>query len=88
MCQNKKLKQENEKLKKDNVKEKLKEYNPEIVKSVTFAEEPIEKMTQIQVVYNKVDLYTAKLMAKKIGGNVKLVESNKMNNRIVVVSKN
>ena len=25
---------------------------------------------------------------KKIGGNVKLVESNKMNNRIVVVSKN
>lgn len=70
------------------ITEKLKEYNPEIVKSVTFAEEPIEKMTQIQVVYNKVDLYTAKLMAKKIGGNVKLVESNKMNNRIVVVSKN
>ena len=70
------------------ITEKLKEYNPEIVKSVTFAEEPREKMTQIQVVYNKVDLYTAKLMAKKIGGNVKLVESNKMNNRIVVVSKN
>ena len=70
------------------VTEKLKGYSPEIVKSVTFAEEPIDKMTQIQVVYNKVDLYTAKIIAKKIGGNVKLVESDKMNNRIVVVSKN
>ena len=45
-------------------------------------------MTQIQVVYNKADLYTAKLIAEKIGGDIKLVESDKMNNRIVVVSKN
>lgn len=70
------------------VTDKLKGYNPEIVKSVTFAEEPIDKMTQIQVVYNKADLYTAKLIAEKIGGDIKLVESDKMNNRIVVVSKN
>lgn len=70
------------------VTDKIKEYKPEIVKSVTFAEEPIDKMTEIKVVYNKVDYYTAKLIAKKLGGNVKLVESEKMNNRIVVVSKN
>lgn len=70
------------------VTDKIKEYNPEIVKSVTFAEEPIEKMEDIRVVYNKEDLYTAKIIAKKLGNNVKLVESDKMNNRIVVVSKN
>lgn len=70
------------------VTDKIKEYKPEIVKSVTFAEEPIDKMTEVKVVYNKADYYTAKLIAKKLGGNVKLVESEKMNNRIVVVSKN
>lgn len=73
------------------VTDKLSGYKTEIVKSVTFAEQPIDKMEDIQVVYNKADIYTAKLIESQLlslGKKVKLVESDKMNGRIVVVSKN
>ncbi|MDO5088686.1 MAG: LytR C-terminal domain-containing protein [Leptotrichiaceae bacterium] len=70
------------------VSEKIQGYKPKTVKTTEFKGEKLDGINDIKVFYNPADIYTAKLIAKNIGGGVKLIADNEINGKIVVVSKN
>ncbi|RRD40664.1 LytR family transcriptional regulator [Leptotrichia sp. OH3620_COT-345] len=70
------------------VSEKIQGYKPKTVKTSEFKGEKLDSINDIKVIYNPADIYTAKLIAKSIGGGVKLIADNEINGKITVISKN
>ncbi len=68
--------------------DKIKGYKLKNVKSSEYKGEKLNKINDIKVVYNPSDIYTAKLIAKQLGGGLKLIADNQLNGKIVIVSKN
>lgn len=70
------------------ISQKLVDYNKKIIKSTEYSGENIENLESVKIIYNKNDIYTAKIISKKIEKDVKLIENNMLNNKIIIVSKN
>lgn len=68
--------------------DKIKGYNVKNIKSAEYKGEKLDKIIDVKIVYNPADIYTAKLLAKQIGGGVKLIADNEINGKITIVSKN
>ena len=68
--------------------DKIKGYNVKNIKSSEYKGEKLDKIIDVKIVYNPSDVYTAKLLAKQIGGGVKLIADNEINGKIIIVSKN
>lgn len=68
--------------------DKIKGYKLKNVKSSEYKGEKLNKINDIKVVYSPSDIYTAKLIAKQLGGGIKLIADNQLNGKIVIVSKN